>query len=82
MFDKMRQLYQLKKQMEATQITEDYKGVKVTVNGAMKIIRLEISNREDKDLERNISEAVNNALKNVQKKMQQEMMGGGMEMPF
>lgn len=82
MFDKLRQIYQMKKQMEATQITEDYKGIKVTVNGAMKIIKIEIANKEDGNLEDNVREAVNNAMKSVQKKMQKEMMGGGMEMPF
>ncbi len=84
MFDKMKQIYQMKKMMEAMNSTEDYKGIKVTVNGSMKIVNLEISDtaRNSQDLEKNMVKTVNNALKNIQKKMQKEMKEGNIQMPM
>ncbi|MDH4329969.1 MAG: YbaB/EbfC family nucleoid-associated protein [Candidatus Moranbacteria bacterium] len=80
----MKQLYQMKKMLEGIASTEDYKGVKVTVNGSMKVLSVEISDqaRESQDLEKNIVKSINNAMKNVQKKMQKEMKAGNLEMPF
>jgi len=68
MFDKMKQIYQMKKMMEGLTSTEDYKGIKITVNGSMKIIGLEINDaaRNSRDLEKNIIKAANNAMKNIQ----------------
>jgi len=83
MLDKMRQMYQMKKILEGMTSTEDYKGVKITVNGAMKVLDVSIGDqaRESKDLEKNITKSINTAMKNVQKKMQKEMKSGNMEMP-
>ena len=83
MFDKMRQMYQMKKMMEGITSTEDYKGIKITVNGSMKILSLEINDtaRNSRDLEKNIVKAANNAMKNIQKKLQKEMKSGNIEMP-
>ena len=83
MFDKMKQMYQMKKMLEGMTSTEDYKGVKVTVNGAMQIVNFEVSDqaRESRDLNKNLLKSTNNAMKNIQKKMQKEMKAGNIEMP-
>ena len=84
MLDKMKQMYQMKKMLEGITSTEDYKGIKVTVNGSMKILSVEVSDqaRESRDLEKNIVKSINSAMKNVQKKMQKEMKSGNLDMPF
>ena len=83
MFDKMRQMYQMKKMMEGITSTEDYKGIKITVNGSMKILSLEINDtaKNSRDLEKNIVKSANNAMKNIQKKLQKEMKSGNIEIP-
>ena len=84
MLDKMKQMYQMKKMLDGITSTEDYKGVKITVNGAMKILSVSISDqaRESNDLEKNILKSINSAMKNIQKKMQAEMKNGNINMPF
>lgn len=84
MFDKMRQMYQMKKMMEGITSTEDYKGIKITVNGSMEILSLEINDtaRNSRDLEKNIVKSANNAMKNIQKKLQKEMKSGNIQMPM
>jgi len=83
MLDKMKQLYQMKKMLDGITSTEDYKGIKITVNGAMKVLSVQISDqaRQSGDLEKNILKSVNNAMANVQKKMQKEMKSGNLQMP-
>ena len=84
MLDKMKQLYQMKKMLDGITSTEDYKGIKVTINGAMKVLSVQISDqaRTSNDLEKNILKSINNAMSNVQKKMQKEMKSGDLKMPF
>ncbi|MFZ2153751.1 MAG: YbaB/EbfC family nucleoid-associated protein [Candidatus Moraniibacteriota bacterium] len=84
MLDKMKQLYQMKKMLDGITSTEDYKGIKVTINGAMKVLSVQISDqaRSSSDLEKNILKSINNAMANVQKKMQKEMKNGDLKMPF
>jgi len=84
MLDKMKQLYQMKKMLDGITSTEDYKGIKITVNGAMKILSVQISDqaRQSSDLEKNILKSINNAMTSVQKKMQKEMKAGDLKMPF
>ncbi|MDX9913878.1 MAG: YbaB/EbfC family nucleoid-associated protein [Candidatus Moranbacteria bacterium] len=84
MLDKMKQLYQMKKMLDGITSTEDYKGIKITVNGAMKILSVQISDqaRTSNDLEKNILKSINNAMTNVQKRMQKEMKAGDLKMPF
>ena len=79
----MKQLYQMKKMLDGITSTEDYKGIKITVNGAMKVLSVQISDqaRQSGDLEKNILKSVNNAMANVQKKMQKEMKSGNLQMP-
>ncbi|MFC1622850.1 YbaB/EbfC family nucleoid-associated protein [Patescibacteria group bacterium] len=80
----MKQLYQMKKMLEGITSTEDYKGIKATVNGSMKLLNIEVTDqaRESRDLEKNIVKSVNNAMKTIQKKMQKEMKSGNIDMPF
>lgn len=80
----MKQLYQMKKMLDGITSTEDYKGIKVTINGAMKVLSVQISDqaRSSSDLEKNILKSINNAMANVQKKMQKEMKNGDLKMPF
>jgi len=84
MLDKMKQLYQMKKMLDGITSTEDYKGIKITVNGAMKVLSVQISDqaRTSNDLEKNILKSINNAMTNVQKRMQKEMKAGDLKMPF
>ncbi len=83
MFDKMKQMYQMKKLLEGMTSSEDYKGIKITVNGAMQVVSVQISPqaRESKDLEKNMLKSINTAMLNIQKKMQKEMKAGNISMP-
>lgn len=83
MLDKMKQLYQMKKMLDGITSTEDYKGIKITVNGAMKVLSVQITDqaRQSSDLEKNIMKSINNSMVNVQKKMQKEMKSGNLQMP-
>ena len=74
----------MKKMLEGITSTEDYKGIKATVNGSMKLLSVEVSDqaRESRDLEKNIVKSVNGAMKTIQKKMQKEMKAGNIDMPF
>ncbi|EKD62288.1 MAG: hypothetical protein ACD_52C00244G0005 [uncultured bacterium] len=86
MFDKVKQAGELLKmrqqamalQKQLSQITETYErdGMRVTVSGDQKIIRIDLDGEERKDL----VETINNALKEVQKKAAKKMMemGGGL----
>ncbi|MFC1645152.1 YbaB/EbfC family nucleoid-associated protein [Patescibacteria group bacterium] len=84
MIDKMKQLYQMKKMLEGITSTEDYKGIRATVNGSMKLLSVEVTDqaRESRDLEKNIVKSINGAMKTIQKKMQKEMKAGNIDMPF
>lgn len=83
MFDKMKQMYQMKKLLEGMTSTEDYKGIKITVNGAMQVVSVQVNQqaRESKDLEKNILKSINTAMLNIQKKMQKEMKAGNLNLP-
>ena len=65
-------------QKQLAEITETYErdGIKVTVSGDQKVIRIETDGEERKDL----VDAINSALKEVQKKSAKKMMemGGGL----
>lgn len=86
MFDKMKQMYELKKQadkmkkeLEAEVIEVEHGDVKVKVDGTQKILRLEYPEDIDPD---KLKDAINKAMDEVQKvaaKKMQGMMGiGGM----
>jgi len=78
MFDKVKGLYNLKKQAdsmkkEMEQIFVDYdeRGIRIVVRGDNHIEKVEVDGSEDKRLK----DAMNDALKEVQKKVQKKMKG-------
>jgi len=86
MFDKFKQAQNLmkmrsqaaalKKKLEEITHMEEKDGVKVVVNGAQEVIRLEIDGADRKD----IVEVINKAYKEIQKEAAKKMMeeGGGL----
>ncbi|MBD3245057.1 MAG: hypothetical protein GF335_03630 [Candidatus Moranbacteria bacterium] len=77
MLDKLKQLRKMKKQMDSMEVEEELNGVKVKMNGAMKILSLEIADKEDKKLEKNIRKAINKTIKTIQNRMAKDMMASG-----
>jgi DNA-binding protein YbaB len=84
-FDKLKQMYELKrkadamkKELEAEVIDVEMAGAKVRVNGAQKILRLEYPQDIDPD---KLRDAINKALDEAQKVAAKKMQGmmGGME---
>ncbi len=83
MFGNLKDMYQLQSKARevqkklATETVEVKKGgVRIVMNGKQEVLQVEIENEVDKDnLEKNIKEAVNDALKNVQQLMARQMMG-------
>ena len=74
---KMRsQAMQLKKKLEAISHSEEKDYVKVVVNGAQEVIKLEIDGVDRKD----VVELINKAYKEIQKEAAKKMMeeGGGL----
>ncbi len=79
MFDKLKQMYelkkqadQMKKQLEAEVIEVDHGGVKVKVNGAQKILRLDYPSDIDPD---RLKDAINKAMDEAQKVAAKKMQG-------
>lgn len=77
MFEKLKQLRKLKKQMDAVVVEESTDGITVKMNGSMQVLEITIANKDDKNLEKNVMKAFNNAIKAVQKRMARDMMGSG-----
>ena len=71
----LRKLRQLKKQMESIETTEEYEGVKISMNGAMEVISVEIKNPNDPKLEKYVRKAFNRTIRSVQKGMMENMGG-------
>ena len=82
MFDQLKMMKQardLQKKMADITLTEEYKGIKITVNGKQEILSLEIIDVEllsDKEkLERNLKDSINNALSRSQREIATKMQG-------
>lgn len=74
---KMRsQAMSLKKKLEEITHSEEKDGVKVVVNGAQEVVRIEVDGQERRD----IVELINKAYKEIQKEAAKKMMeeGGGL----
>ncbi len=78
MFDKMKDLYNLKKhadamkkEMEAIFVEYEDKGVRIVVRGDQHVEKIEVNGEEDKRLK----DVINDALKEVQKKVAKKMKG-------
>lgn len=77
MLDKLKELRKIKKQMEAIEVEEEVNGVRIKMDGSMKVLAISIADKSDKKLEKNVRKAVNKTVKAVQKKMAKDMMGSG-----
>ena len=83
MFDKLKDLAEMKKQagaMQATLANEkvevENSGIKIIMNGNMEVLELEVNTELDKESqERYLKESFNQAIKKVQNLMAQKMMG-------
>ena len=82
MFDQLKMMKQardLQKKMAEITLTEEYKGIKITLNGKQEILEVEITDVEllsDKEkMERNIKDSFNNALTRSQKEIATKMQG-------
>ncbi len=73
----LKKLRQIKKQMESVEITEEYAGIKITMNGAMEVLSINISDQEDPKLEKYLKKCFNRAMRSVQKSMMSNMGGLG-----
>ena len=82
MFDQLKMMKQardLQKKMADITLTEEYKGIKITINGKQEVLSLEITDDEilaDKEkLARNMKDAINNALSRSQREIATKMQG-------
>lgn len=71
----LKKLRQIKKQMESVEITEEYEGVKITMNGAMQVTSVEIANQNHPKLPKYVRKCFNRAVRSVQKSMMGNMGG-------
>lgn len=71
----LKKLRQIKKQMESVEITEEYAGIKITMNGAMEVLSVKIDDPEDPKLEKYLKKCFNRAMRSVQKSMMTNMGG-------
>ncbi|MBD3238412.1 MAG: hypothetical protein GF332_02110 [Candidatus Moranbacteria bacterium] len=77
MLDKLKKLHKMKKQMENIEVEEELNGIKIKMNGSMKVLGVKIKNKDDKNLEKNLRKAFNKTSKKVQSQMARDMMGQG-----
>ena len=81
MFDQLKMLKQardLQKKLNDITISDDYKGIKITINGKQEVLSLEIPDEmmQDKsDLERALKDAMNNVLSKAQREIATKMQG-------
>lgn len=71
----LKRLRQIKKQMEEITVTEEYEGVRVTMNGAMEVTKVEISDPSVPKLAKYVRKAFNRTTRSVQKKMMENAGG-------
>jgi len=73
----LKRLRQIKKQMEEITVTEEYEGVKITMNGAMEVTGVEIIDPNAPKLAKYVRKAFNRTMRSVQKKMMENAGGLG-----
>jgi len=73
----LKKLRQIKKQMEQVTVTEEYEGVKITMNGAMEVTNVEVANPGEPKLGKYVRKAFNRTMRAVQKKMMENAGGLG-----
>ena len=88
MFDKIKQLNELRKQsqqmqkdLEAEVLEVEHRGVKVTVSAAMKINSLISNGRPDEDVAAAVNRALQEAQKIAAKKMRSQLGNLGLDLP-
>lgn len=77
MFEKLKQLHKIKKQMEAMEVVEELNGVTVKMDGSFKVSEITIADKTDRKLEKNLRKAFNKASAAIQRKMAKDMMADG-----
>ena len=84
MFDKLKQLAQLKKmqdEFKREKMTVEKQGVSVTMNGSFEVLELKLNPELSiEDQQRALKDALNEARESIQKNLAQKMMG--MNLPF
>lgn len=82
MFDKLKQLHQLKKmqdEFKKEKMTLEKRGVSVTMNGNFEVEEIKLNPELSVDDQQNaLKEALNEARESIQKKLAQKMMASGM----
>lgn len=71
----LKRLRQMKKQMEEVNHTEEYEGVRITLNGAMEVLNIEIDDPNQPKLTKNLRKCFNRSMRSIQKKMMENMGG-------
>jgi len=71
----LKKLRQIKKQMEQVEITEEYEGVKITMNGTMEVTNVEIADSGSPKLAKYVRKAFNRTIRSVQKSMMENAGG-------
>lgn len=85
MFDKLKQLAQLKKmqdEMKREKMTVEKRGVSVTMNGSFEVLEIKLNPELGvDDQQRALMDALNEVRESIQKNLAKKMMGG-MNLPF
>jgi len=71
----LKKLRQMKKEMDEIVTEEEYEGVKIRMNGSMKVLGVEIEDPNHSKLEKNIRKCFNRTIRSVQKEMMGNMGG-------
>ena len=84
MFNKLKQIKDLRSQAKTVQsalseviITEERRGVTITINGNMEVSSVKISEDAKNNLEDNVKQAINEAIKKAQMGMAKKMQEMG-----
>lgn len=81
MFDKLKQLQELKKMQDSfkkEQHTAEKEGVSVTINGNFEVIEIKLNNEFDTEKQQEVlKNCLNQAREEIQKKLAKNLMGSG-----
>jgi len=81
MFDQLKMLKQardLQKKLGDISISDEFKGIKITINGKQEVQSLEIAEemlQDKEDLERAMKDAINNVMTKAQREIATKMQG-------
>jgi DNA-binding protein YbaB len=84
MFNKLKQIKDLRSQAKTVQgalsevsVTEEYRGITITMDGNMQVENLKIADKANDNLEDNLRVAINNTIKKAQMAMAKKMQEMG-----